>query len=74
MLAIRGLREATRDVGTASGISQQLHGAATRVADRYDLAPGWLNSNAAGFVPYSFIGRPYEHLVSYVEQVATEAL
>ena len=51
MLACRDLRDATRDVDSARVISQQLAGAASRVAARHDLAPTWLNSHAAGFVP-----------------------
>lgn len=51
MLACRDLRDATRDVDSARSMSQQLLGAASRVAARHDLAPGWLNSHAAGFVP-----------------------
>lgn len=51
MLACRELREATRDVDSARIMSQQLVGAARRVAARHDLTPTWLNSHAAAFVP-----------------------
>lgn len=51
MLACRDLRDATRDVDSARSMSQQLLGAASRVADRHDLNTEWLNSHAAGFVP-----------------------
>lgn len=51
MLAFRDLRDATRDVDTASAMSQQLLGAASRVAARHDLKPTWLNSDASAFVP-----------------------
>lgn len=51
MLACRDLRDATRDVDSARSMSQQLLGAASRVADRHDLTTEWLNSHAAGFVP-----------------------
>jgi len=51
MLACRNLRDATRDVDSARVMSQQLLGAASRVAARHDLTPEWLNSHASGFVP-----------------------
>jgi hypothetical protein len=51
MLALLGLRDATKDVDTARQASQSLSAAATRVAQRHDLAPGWLNSAASAWVP-----------------------
>jgi hypothetical protein len=51
MLAVVGLRQATKDVDTARRHSQALAGAAARVAERHDLAPDWLNSSASAWAP-----------------------
>ena len=53
MLAIRDLRDATRDIDTATAVSQVLQGAVAVVATRHDLSPRWLNGDAAAFVPHS---------------------
>lgn len=49
MVAWLGLREATRDVDSAAPLSQEIQGAAARVAERHDLSPTWLNADAAPF-------------------------
>src|SRR5690606_21609342 len=49
MLALRGLRHATRDVDSARMLTQVVQGAAARVAQRHDLTPHWLNSSAEPF-------------------------
>lgn len=51
MLAVLGLRDATRDIDTAARHSGALAAAATRIAERHDLAPGWFNSNASAWAP-----------------------
>lgn len=55
MLALTDLRSGTRDVDAAGELSQQLRGAAAVVAERHDLAPGWLSSSASAFVPYGYV-------------------
>jgi hypothetical protein len=51
MLAVVGVREATKDVDTARRHSRALSAAAARVAERHDLAPMWLNSSASAWAP-----------------------
>lgn len=41
LLALRGLREATRDVDTTTTVGADLREAVARVASRHDLAPQW---------------------------------
>jgi len=54
LLAWLGLRDATRDIDSASKIDDVLRAAVERVAVRHDLAPRWINDNAAPFVPHGF--------------------
>ena len=54
LLALHGLREATRDVDSVLQLDKELQGAVVRVAARHDLAPKWLNDSAAAFVPATF--------------------
>lgn len=54
LLALRGLREATRDVDTATAVDADLRDAVARVASRHDLAPQWLNDHARPFLPVTF--------------------
>jgi len=54
LLALHGLRDATRDVDSVRKLDEELEGAVATVADRHDLAPRWLNDSAAAFVPATF--------------------
>lgn len=54
LLALHGLREATRNVDSATRLDEELHAAAARVAERHGLAPKWLNDSAAAFVRATF--------------------
>jgi hypothetical protein len=47
LLAIRGIREATRDVDSGLRLEVDVVAAVARVAARHDLAPKWLNDSAA---------------------------
>jgi hypothetical protein len=51
LLAWRGLRETTVDVDSVQRLSTALRTAVAEVAARHDLAPRWLNDNAAMFRP-----------------------
>lgn len=51
MLALRGLRDATRDVDSVSRLDDDLAAAIARVAERHGLAPRWLNDSALPFLP-----------------------
>jgi hypothetical protein len=54
LLAWHGLRDATRDVDSATRLDPALMEAVARVAERHGLAPKWLNDAAAAFVPATF--------------------
>lgn len=54
LLAWLELRHATRDVDNAEPLDEVLREAVASIADRHDLAPGWINDSAAGFVPLGF--------------------
>ncbi len=54
LLAWLGLRDATRDIDSASPIDEVLQAAVETVATRHDLAPQWINDSAAPFVPHGF--------------------
>lgn len=54
LLAWVDLRDATHDVDSAEPLDDVLRSAVEAVAARHDLAPGWINDNAAGFVPAGF--------------------
>ena len=49
LLAWRDLRASTVDVDSARRLDEELRRAVARVAVNNDLAPDWLNSNAAAF-------------------------
>ncbi|MGP0110963.1 MAG: hypothetical protein ACLPR9_19250 [Acidimicrobiales bacterium] len=51
LLAWRGLRDTTADVESVKRLENPLRVAVAGVAKRHDLAAGWLNDFAAGFVP-----------------------
>lgn len=55
LLALNGLREATRDVDTVRGVGERLEAAVARVAERHDLAPKWLNDRSRPFLPATFV-------------------
>lgn len=54
LLAWHGLRDATQDVDSLVALDAALVAAVERVAARHDLAPKWLNSAAAAYVPATF--------------------
>lgn len=54
LLALHGLRTATRDVDSASRLDDELVGAVARVAANHGMAPKWLNDSAAPFLPATF--------------------
>lgn len=54
LLAWRGLRDTTEDVDSARCFDDELRRAVESVAADHDLEPGWLNSNAAMFLPATF--------------------
>ena len=54
LLALHGLRAATRDVDSARRLDDGLARAVARVAARHGLAPKWLNDSAAPFLPATF--------------------
>ena len=54
LLALNGLREATRDVDTVCAIDVRLEAAVARVAERHDLTPKWLNDRSRPFLPATF--------------------
>ncbi len=51
LLALHGLRETTEDVDSVRLIDDELRSAVASVAADHDLAPDWLNANAAMFIP-----------------------
>jgi hypothetical protein len=51
LLAWHGLRESTVDVDSVQRLDPELRAAVAEVAARHDLAPRWLNDNAAMFRP-----------------------
>lgn len=51
LLAWHGLRDTTADVDTIRRLDTELQQAVSRVAERHDLAPRWLNDSAAAFSP-----------------------
>ena len=54
LLALHGLREATRDVDSTTAVDPELRAAVERVASRHGLAPQWLNDRARPFLPQTF--------------------
>ncbi len=54
LLALHGLREATRDVDSTTAVDDDLRAAVARVAARHGLAPAWLNDRARMFLPVTF--------------------
>lgn len=54
VLALHGLREATRDVDSTTVVDGELRDAVARVAARHGLAPAWLNDRAKPFLPVTF--------------------
>ncbi len=54
LLALRGFRDATHDVDTTRVLDAEIAEAVAAVAERHDLAPAWLNANAAPFLPATF--------------------
>ena len=54
LLALHGLREATRDVDSTTAVDAELRGAVARVAARHGLAPAWLNDRARPYLPGTF--------------------
>ena len=54
LLALHGLREATRDVDSTTVVDAELRDAVALVASRHGLAPAWLNDHAKGFLPVTF--------------------
>lgn len=54
LLALRGFRDATRDVDSVEHLDPELQDAIERVAARHGLAPRWLNHSAIPFRPATF--------------------
>jgi len=54
LLALHGLREATRDVDSTTAVDAELRDAVARVAARHGLAPAWLNDRARPYLPATF--------------------
>ncbi len=51
LLALHGLRSATRDVDTVSAMNTELTHAVATVARHHDLSPTWLNASSRPFAP-----------------------
>lgn len=69
-LALRELREATRDIDSATRLSDELRDAALVVAKRHGLNVGWLNDRARSFLPADFDQSCCSVLVEYPQLVA----
>jgi len=54
LLALHGLRDATRDVDSTTLVDADLRDAVARVAARHGLAPRWLNDHANPYLPATF--------------------
>lgn len=54
LLALYGLREATRDVDSTTAVDAEMRDAVARVAARHGLAPAWLNDRARPYLPATF--------------------
>jgi hypothetical protein len=63
LLALHGLREATRDVDSITAIDAELRDAVARVAIRHGLAPQWLNDRARPYLPVTFAEADCEVLI-----------
>ncbi len=53
-LALRDLRESTRDVDSATALDELLRAAAAVVAEHHGLRADWLNDHARPFLPADF--------------------
>ena len=51
LLALRGMRDATRDVDSIRPLDDELRRATHVVAERHGLAANWLNDHAAPWAP-----------------------
>jgi hypothetical protein len=67
LLALHGLRDATRDVDSTSAVDEALRDAVARVAARHGLAPAWLNDRAKTFLPATFAEAECEVLLDRPE-------
>lgn len=65
LLALHGLRGATRDVDVVTPVDEDLGDAVRRVADRHGLAPKWLNDRARPYLPATFDARECETLLDH---------
>lgn len=65
LLAVHGLRESTRDVDSVRRLDDELTQAVAIVAERHNLAPRWLNSSAAAFLPHTFDETECEVILSH---------
>jgi hypothetical protein len=63
LLALHGLREATRDVDSVTPVDGDLAEAVRRVADRHGLAPKWLNDRSRPYLPATFHERACDTLL-----------
>lgn len=54
LLALHGVRDATRDVDTVWPVGEGLAAAVERVARNHDLGPKWLNDRSRSFLPATF--------------------
>jgi hypothetical protein len=65
LLAWHGLRDTTADVDTIRRLDIELQQAVSRVAERHDLAPRWLNDSAAAFSPQTLDDSACEALLDH---------
>lgn len=65
LLAWHGLREATQDVDSIRRLDDDLRRAVQRVAQVHGLAVDWLNDNAAGFRPFTFVEQDCDVLLDH---------
>lgn len=65
LLALHGLRDATRDVDSIRRLDAQVQHAAAEVASRHGLAPTWLNDRAAMFWPAGLTEQMCETVIDH---------
>jgi hypothetical protein len=65
LLAWNGMRGTTDDVDSVSRLNEELRTAVEKVALENDLAPDWLNANAAPFRPNSLDVKACDQLLDH---------
>jgi hypothetical protein len=53
-MALRSLRDATRDVDSIRQLASTVKAAIATVGERHGLTPDWLNDRAAGYAPFGW--------------------